>query len=194
MTDITQQESARKAPAMSQADIDGPSSEIGDFETNIETSKEHGFGPYDPRALRHFDARLSRIEGALQQLVTAHAAHAAQQPQPQLAGQPQPVAGQPQKAGNGAGGNEPAAADASKPPKPSPPANSTADYVLASAYTAGLMWANPDLRRGALQFLPLAPAVLSLVDDGLNKESGKRAVIPALVGIGSVLAIGSVLK
>lgn len=176
MTDTTQQESV----------------EIGDFERNIETSKEHGFGAYDPRAFQYFDARLNRIEGAIQQLAAAQAAHAAQPPQ--AAGQPQPAPGQPQgAAGNGAGGNQPDGADPAKP-KPSPAANSTTDYVLASAYTAGLMWANPDMRRGALQFLPLAPAVLSLIDDGLNKEGGKRAVIPALVGIGSVLAIGSVLK
>ena len=177
MTDTTQQESG---------------GEMADFERYIETSKEHGFGAYDPRAFQYFDARLNRIEGALQQLANAQAAHAAQQPV--AAAQPQPAPGQPQgAAGNGAGGNQPDGADAAKP-KPSPPANSTTDYVLASAYAAGLMWANPDLRKGALQFLPLAPAALSLVDDGLTREGGKRAIIPALVGIGSLLALGSVLK
>ena len=179
MTDTTQQESG---------------SDMGDFEKYIETSKERGLGAYDPRAFQYFDARLNRIEGALQQLANAQAAHAGQPGQPQAAGQPQPAPGQPQAGGNGAGGNQPAAGEEAAKPKPSPPANSTTDYVLASAYAAGLMWANPDLRRGALQFLPLAPAVLSLVDDGINREGGKRAVIPALVGIGSVLAIGSVLK
>ena len=66
-------------------------------------------------------------------------------------------------------------------------ANSTSDYIVAALHTAGILWATPGLRSGWTSFLPLVPAAMSLIDDGANKQGAKRAVIPALIGVGSLV-------
>lgn len=179
MTDTTQTDTVRKAAAAPPEGLGSASSAAQEAERPIDTSKEWRFSGYDTRSLQYFDARVDRLEQWVRN-VDAHLQH--------LTGQ---SAFAQQQATTSSADTDP-----SKPPPPPPPpqANTTADYVLASAYAAGLMWANPDMRRGGTQFLPLAPAILSLMDDGLTRDGGKRAIIPALVGIGSVIALGGLLK
>lgn len=74
------------------------------------------------------------------------------------------------------------------------PANSTGEYTLAALQAALYVWANPDLRKGWTQFLPLAPALLSTFDNRGSDEVLQRAALPGLVGAGSVLANGTVLR
>jgi hypothetical protein len=177
MTDTTQTDPVRKAAATPAEASPSTSSAAQESERPIDTSREWGFSGYDTRSLQYFDARVDRLEQWVKN-VDAHLQR--------LTGQSTFAQ---QQSTDGSTNTEP-----SKPAPPAPTANKTADYVLASAYAAGLMWANPDMRRGGTQFLPLAPAVLSLMDDGLTREGGKRAIIPALVGIGSVIALGGLLK
>ncbi|HJU68974.1 MAG TPA: hypothetical protein VJ650_12120 [Gemmatimonadaceae bacterium] len=177
MTDTTQTDAVRKAAAISSEGSASASSSAQEAERPIDTSREWGFSGYDPRSIQYVDARVDRLEQWMKN-VDAHLQH---------------LTGHSAFAHQSSTSNS-TNSDPSRPPPPPPTANKTADYVVASAYAAALMWANPDMRRGGTQFLPLAPALLSLMDDGLTREGGKRALIPALVGIGSVIALGGLLK
>jgi hypothetical protein len=73
-------------------------------------------------------------------------------------------------------------------------ASSVADYSVAAAEMALILWASPELRKGLAQFAPVAPVALSLLDNGWNKQSAKRAIIPGAIGVGSVLATSRVFR
>ena len=66
--------------------------------------------------------------------------------------------------------------------------NTTTEYTTAAFQMGLALMANPDLRRGYGQLLPLVPAALSLADNGANRDSVKEAVLPLLFGGGAILA------
>lgn len=178
MTDITQTGGTRKSGGTPEGQEIASATAAHEAQKPIGRTREGGaFGDsmfsdgsidYVERRVNRLDERLDRIEFQLDRIAGGQVSAASRM------------------TGTEDGKTE--------PEKPSPPANSTADYALASAYAGALLWANPDLRGGFTRFLPLAPALLSLADDGLNKQSGKRAILPAVVGIGSLVAFGGLLK
>lgn len=74
------------------------------------------------------------------------------------------------------------------------PANKTSDYSAAAAEIGLILWSSPELRKGLAPLVALVPGVLSVLDNGLNKQSAKRAVIPGAIGVASALATSRFLR
>ena len=78
--------------------------------------------------------------------------------------------------------------------KPVPSANTTAQYSAAAIQMGLLLWASPDLRKGASQFLPLLPAAMSVMDNWGDKGTVRKAAAPAALGTAGTLLAGRIFK
>jgi hypothetical protein len=78
--------------------------------------------------------------------------------------------------------------------KTAKPANSTADYAAVATELGLILYASPELQRGVAPLAALAPGLMSVIDNGWNKESAKKAVIPGAIGAVSALVNSRLLR